>query len=437
MYKKIFLVFSSVTLFVILATQLVGNVKALFYANPTSKIPESGYLIIKLYTGEYMQCGINYLSDSLGVTAAHCLRGAEAVYPMTGTYKRNAWKNAPKVSKFSTSPKYQDYIGGLTPGKADVGIIKLKDRVQLPEYTKIASPSEGCGYYIVGYGQDENGNTLERDGLDVCIKNITTYSFELTFPGKSSFCYGDSGSGIYKKDTNEIVGVVSRFYSPIGMEGCQYGTAFVATRLDDNADYIFSNEQDFAYSSPTPTTYLSTPYNTPTSTPYYTPTPFPTFPKITTVPEDYFGNLHPETQKKDGTYNYNDEILLQVEKLGEIFDQIYPEDPTSSKTPSNTSPTPTIEYAYIQSPTPTIGNQRISNSPTQVLDGNAEQDDGSNVGGLMLLIPVVVFVLFIVSLIALIKMITKKPTTNTTPPINQTNPQQPRTNSEPEQLSSQ
>ncbi len=436
MQKKVLLLLSSLILITAFATQLVSNVKALLYASPTSKIPESGYLIIKLYSGDYMQCGINYLSNSLGVTAAHCLKGAEAVYPMTGTYKRNAWKNAPKVSTFSTSPEYQDYIGGLTPGKADVGIIKLKDKVKLPEYAKIASPTEGCGYYIVGYGQDENGDTLERNGLDVCIENITTYSFELTFPGKSSFCYGDSGSGIYKKGTNEIVGVASRFYSPIGMKGCQYGTAFVATRLDDNVDYIFSNTQDITYSSPTPPTYLITPYSTPTSTPYYTPTPFPTFPKITTVPDDYFGNLHPETKKKDGTFNYNDEILLKIEQLGEIFDQIYPEDPTVSKTPMSTSPTPTINYAYVQSPTPTGSNRKIDNSPTPILDNNLEQDDNSNVGGLMLLIPVVIFVLFIVSLIALIKMITKKPPTNTTPPLNQTNPQKPRTNSEPEQLSS-
>jgi hypothetical protein len=279
------------------------RVSALYYGSSTTSYPQSGYAIMDIGGGDAGQCGVNFVSKDTAVTAAHCLDGVREVYANIGYYSDNFINTSPSVDYYKQSPNYNLPVFERNPGKYDVGVVKLDDPVSLSEYGKIDTPEAGCNYYLVGYGRNQGIEKFARTGTDVCIKNITDYSFELDFEGNSHFCNGDSGSGIYEKGTNNIVGVVSAFYTSLGSQSCEDGIAYIVARLDYNMDFLQQHIPAAAYAEDQVEVE-----------------------EEDTVPNDYFGDYYPETKNKDGTYNYNNEIQVEVEKLGEQFDEIYPED---------------------------------------------------------------------------------------------------------------
>ena len=209
------------------------------------------------------------------------------------------------------------------------------------------------------------------------IENITTDTFELDFSGVSHFCNGDSGSGIYEKNSNNIVGVVSSYITPLGTKGCDNAIAFIATRLDANETFI--NQNTSTQNTPTPTTAQ---IPTTTQTP---PTATPTLEPIETVPDDYLKDYYPEAVNPDGTFDLEAEILFQIQELDRLFAEIYPEEvasgtpayPTdtyeSSPTPmSDSSPTP---YSYDEDPT-----------PTEAVTSEADEDDNNNTMGMLIIL---------------------------------------------------
>lgn len=290
------------------------QVKSLYYGESTSEYKQSGYMITNLGDGKAGICGINFVGEKVAITAAHCIHQGKDTYADTGEYDEYFVDKSPQVSSINRSPNYNLVAYEASPGLADVGVVTFAEAEILNEYAFIASPQNGCNYYLVGYGHDQNDENLKRTGTDTCITNITDFSFELTFDGKSHFCNGDSGSGIYQKGTNKIVGVVSAFYTAPGSNSCEDALAFVAARLDYNLSYLKQYIPQSAYVESTPV------------------------PEQDTVPNDYFGDEHPETRNEDGTYNYNNEILLKIQELDKLFGEIYPEQtvkPSSDMLPSN------------------------------------------------------------------------------------------------------
>lgn len=278
---------------------------AIYYAPKETKFLFSGFLYTELYTGEYAQCGVNFVNEYYGVTAAHCLDGVKRAFILMGEIDEKTVKDkAILIEKFGMSPEYNEFDFSNFPGLGDVGYVKLSKPIKLDQYGFIDSPAQGCNYFMVGYGLNENGQTLERRSTDVCIKNITDYSFELDFKGNTHFCNGDSGSGIYKKNSSSIVGVTSAYFTEITKKTCVGASAYIVARLDSNIDYLASNLPSSTYEEKAPET-------------------------IDTVPNDYFGQYYPETKNPNGEgYNYEDELLLEIEKLGIMFDNIYPESGT-------------------------------------------------------------------------------------------------------------
>ncbi len=294
--------------FVIVASIFAINfhqqVFSIFNGRPSADHPSTGYAILALDDGSVGACGLNYVSPNAGITAAHCLEGVTEVYPGTGPFSEDFQSKAPAIESFNYSPEYNEQAFAEFPGLADVGVVRFADPVQVNAYGSITSPSEGCNYELVGYGLDENDQFLNRNGISACIKNITEYSFEVTFPSGSGFCQGDSGSAIYETGTNNMVGLVSLYITEIGKERCQDALAYVATRLDDNRGYLEANISENIFAGERAT-------------------------GDETVPNDYYEEYYPEAMNDDGTFNYNNEYILEeIERLSDLFEGIYPDEPS-------------------------------------------------------------------------------------------------------------
>ena len=300
MYKNFI---SAVLIFLLIILNL-QPVAAIYYAQKESNFLYSGFMFMQLDDGKFGQCGVNMMDQYTGVTAAHCLDGVDKVFVVIGEVDPDTvQQKALKVSEFNISPNYNDYDFSMYPGIYDVGVVKLSDPVNLEEYGRFESPAGGCGYFMVGYGLNEEGQTLERRSTDVCIKNIADHSFELDFEGNSHFCNGDSGSGIYEKNSGNIVGVTSAYFTEITKKTCVGASAYIVARLDYNQDFLSQHVNVQPTISEIPTE------------------------EPTNLPKDYFGEYYPETKKPDGQgYNYENELLLEIEKLSEMFDSIYPEE---------------------------------------------------------------------------------------------------------------
>src|SRR5690606_28977546 len=142
----------------------LNDASVLYGAQPEDGYPFIGYLMAEMKNGELGVCGINYIGPQLAITAAHCVEGANEVYPnigeVTSAYKVNAFE----VDSFMISPHYQGLNYVISAGEADVAIIKLAEPITLSQYATFGTPTEGCGYYITGYGRNEDGQTYERKG---------------------------------------------------------------------------------------------------------------------------------------------------------------------------------------------------------------------------------------------------------------------------------
>lgn len=229
---------SSFTTLITIANRLntsSEDAKALFGGEPEDGYVFLGYMIIENLDDTRNLCGMNFLTPSIMITAAHCIEnGYEDLYLNTGKYTDSYESTSYELKQTQLSPDYDGMFSTADAAIDDIAIIEIENRVRLTEYAQVASPEIGCDYYITGYGTNEAGVTIDRLGGSVCISSITEDRIELA-PGNTFFCTGDSGSGIYEKDTNKLVGIVSA-YSPPGE--CPSASSFYAARVDASLDFI-------------------------------------------------------------------------------------------------------------------------------------------------------------------------------------------------------
>ena len=236
---------------------------ALLNGQPESRFPYAGYMMIDKDQQTFL-CGINYLSEDIGLTAAHCVSQYQAIFPNIGTFSEDYTSTSLGGTAF-IHPNFISADTIATAGVNDIAVIQLNSMADISEYATVASPSTGCNYYITGYGINENGLNFERRGGEVCIDQVTSERIELTRnAGFAYFCGGDSGSGVYELNTNKLVAIVSAYY-PAG--DCTAATRFYATRVDANTDFLSDYLELDVTSTPTPVvTSSSIPSNTPTPT---------------------------------------------------------------------------------------------------------------------------------------------------------------------------
>lgn len=224
---------------------------ALYGGQAEAGYPSAGFLIGYMNTSPSELCGIVYLNSSTAISAAHCLDksttftsgvGALTVnraslYDVVATSQHPEWdhrKSANDIARITMDQRSSGLLAGVS--------------------AKIVSPKESCNYRIVAYGRTESDTagglslTRERKGADVCI---TYFDDNLLYinSGKGGVCVGDSGSPIYEKDTNNVVGIISAIIVKDKQQSCYIGNTAIAVRLDAKRDFI----QGISTAQPTPT----------------------------------------------------------------------------------------------------------------------------------------------------------------------------------------
>lgn len=216
----------------------IRDASVLFRAELEEGYPFVGYIMMELNSGGLGICGVNYIGARTALTAAHCLENTKRIYPNVGEFDSSYKTKSFAVQDFKISPFYSGLNFAFNAGKSDIAVIQLAENVQLSQFAKIATPDEGCDYYITGYGRNEDGLTRERKGGKVCITEVEDERFQLSTSGPVFFCQGDSGSGIYETNTNKLVGLVSSFALIEKDDTCEEATSFFAVRVDANEEFI-------------------------------------------------------------------------------------------------------------------------------------------------------------------------------------------------------
>ncbi|HEX9804253.1 MAG TPA: trypsin-like serine protease [Candidatus Dojkabacteria bacterium] len=235
----------------------------------------AGYIVTADSNGDVFLCGMAYLGKNIGITAAHCVENYSSVYPNTGNYSPSFITTSYTVNNVVLNPAYES--GTTDFDENDVAVIEMTGGPDLSSYAQVVSPTVGCSYFLVAYGEDENDGIGIRKGQNVCIDSITGRTFDFTVES-GNICSGDSGSGIYEKDTSRLVGlVVARGVSE--QTDCTSNEAQIAVRLDSQAEFL-ENYATIADITPTPTPTTSasitaTPSPSPTTAFSLTVTPTP------------------------------------------------------------------------------------------------------------------------------------------------------------------
>lgn len=182
---------------------------ALFGGKLERGYPFAGYSIA--YNGSKLTtCGVTFINTSTVITAAHCVPNGAELYVGTGDFKPSRKDNI-KVNNY--------VINNAWAGRPenDIAVLNLSTNVNLDNYAIVSTPKESCNYEIVGYGQNESTiegdfSTKLRKSIQVCIEDIIdNIAYMKGYDG--GICYGDSGSPVFEKSTNKIVGIVSSIIS--------------------------------------------------------------------------------------------------------------------------------------------------------------------------------------------------------------------------------
>lgn len=303
------------------------DTSALIDGTPESGYPQAGYMISKASDGQSL-CSVTFLSQYVAITAGHCVADADEVYADIGEFNLDLSidiTSGYKANQIILHPNYQPRIG-LLPVQNDIAFLLFNQGPEINSgYAIIDQSVIQCGYYMVAYGDSDPNNLNsygDRKGADICITSIS--STNRTFVGQLSNgrgCFGDSGSALFEKGSNRIVGVVSA----IRELDCSGDEILFA---DFNSQQTFIDQyKDWLPANVTPTatiTLTPTPTVDPTTNPTIEFTPTPTVdPSITNTPTPTIDTTQTPTPTLDNT-----------------------------PTPSN-SPTPTI-IIPTQTPTPTI-----------------------------------------------------------------------------------
>jgi len=214
-------------------------VKAIYGGTSSSQSPYIGYMMVQFTNGKAGLCGVNFISPTVGLTAAHCVQSVKQVYPNIGEYTSSFASRTLPVESITSSPQFNPNADYTDAGKGDLAVIQMTSPASVSTYATIASPSTGCDYYIIGYGRDEKGQRFDRKIITTCISDITADRFMFKSPkAGEQICTGDSGTGIYRQNTNQLVGLVSSFESDTT---CADAIAFYGTRVDAHINFIKQN----------------------------------------------------------------------------------------------------------------------------------------------------------------------------------------------------
>jgi hypothetical protein len=206
--------------------------------------PYVGYLVSYLPQNQINVCGTVYLDNKTAISAAHCVDDASSVY--LGDFDFSSYVS----NNYETAALQIKQGWDRVNSENDLAVLRLKDPINsIGYFATVASPELGCNYIVVGYGQTENKEELAegtrlRKSAELCIEKIENNVLYIKGQG-GGICYGDSGSPIFEKDTNKLVGIISGIYSTNLNQGnyCDIDNTAIVVRLDTNIQFINSNSE--------------------------------------------------------------------------------------------------------------------------------------------------------------------------------------------------
>ncbi len=201
-----------------------------------------GFLLNQTSNISVTLCGFVVLSENTGMTAAHCL---DEEGDLSVGFSVINIDETTEVLRSEINPLWdqenseEDYAG------------LIFEEASFSNIATVSSPTTGCGYTVSSYGNTslDSGDPIDgrnKEVLDVCIKELSESTFIIYAENTGGFCYGDSGSPIYRTGTEEVVGIISatRFYEEDGDTTCESGNEVIAVRLDNKSEFINSLGQD-------------------------------------------------------------------------------------------------------------------------------------------------------------------------------------------------
>ncbi|MCA9385727.1 S1 family peptidase [Candidatus Dojkabacteria bacterium] len=209
--------------------------------------PYAGYLIAYGANSSASICGTTYLTSNLAVSASHCFTDKVSAYLGYSLFDFALDQNFLARDVILHS----GWDGANVD--SDIAVIRLPDDFyEIEEYASIASPKRGCGYEVLGYGRTETDSQRSqldklRKRADFCITEIEAKT--LTLRGENGgVCFGDSGSPVFEKGTNNIVGIISSIIttSESTDDPCSIGNRAIAVRVDVNTGFI-NSAQSFSF----------------------------------------------------------------------------------------------------------------------------------------------------------------------------------------------
>lgn len=173
-------------------------------------------------TGPYGYCTATLMSETLALTAAHCLFDENRRRRNdTELYFAAGWRNGQhqSIRQASRSAVHPDYRPGggkssLEQIVADVALVELDAPVltsEIPNYTPAAMPEQGDPVTLLSYGRGRD-NVLSKQ--EPCRIRAREQGFALL---SCEVAPGSSGSPVFTRanGTPEVVAVISA-YSPEG-----------------------------------------------------------------------------------------------------------------------------------------------------------------------------------------------------------------------------
>ncbi|GEM_PF-2823958 len=211
---------------------------ALYGGESENSYLASGYLIAYQNNQPSELCGLVYLEGGIALSAAHCADKGTKFTGGIGQFNVLTFGDI-QFSAFSQHPGWDHKKSTYDVARYTLSSLGTQ---AINQTATIGVPKQNCNYRIVAYGRTEvDGENLElnrpRKGADLCITSIENDIFYLN-SSSGGICVGDSGSPIFEKNTNTVVGIVSAIRAKDASNPCYIGNVAIASRLDTKSDYI-------------------------------------------------------------------------------------------------------------------------------------------------------------------------------------------------------
>lgn len=208
---------------------------ALFGGIREKGYPSAGFLVTNTATGS-KSCGYSVLSNTLAITASHCVDDATSILLGKGNF---TYENIGKKVVESAIQK-SGWINGKTRSE-DFAILRFADTGFFRDFAEIGTVTDGCNLRVVAYGRTENADEygqFPRKSAKLCASEILAETFKVKGdPAENSgICFGDSGSPVYIEGTNQVVGVIVSIINkvPDDPNPCDFGNTAIVVRTDAN-----------------------------------------------------------------------------------------------------------------------------------------------------------------------------------------------------------